>query len=79
MIPSDWTQRARLHERAHDTALKLVTRYTPKLPDDVRTVVGYWQGLVLAGDRAAEQLLAYVRVQGIAEKLASPPRDRRGQ
>ena len=68
-----WAQRARLHDRAHDVARKLVARFSSQLPDDVRTVAAYWQACLLSADRAASQLIAYATIFGIHPEARSTP------
>ena len=65
-----WTVRTQLHRRAHDVALKLCKRFARRLPEDVRTVISFWQSSVLAGDCAAEQLVAYARRFGVVPDVA---------
>jgi hypothetical protein len=50
--------RRTLHQRAQAAALKLCRRHE-KVPPDVRTMISFWQGSLVAADRAARALLAY--------------------
>ena len=68
-----WTARAELHARAYAVAVRLCARFAKGLPEDVRTVVSYWQSSVLAADDTAEQLLAYARRFGIVPEAAATP------
>src|SRR5262249_7164216 len=51
-------ERTPLHERAQRAALKLCRRYE-KVPQDVRTVISFWQASRASAERAARALLAY--------------------
>jgi hypothetical protein len=73
MTLGSWIPRALLHQRAHGVALRLCARFAKGLPEDVRSVVSFWQSTMLAGDRAAEQLLAYARRFGIQPEAPETP------
>ena len=60
-----WTMHTQLHQRAHDVATKLCKRFAQRLPEDVRSVVSFWQSSLLAGDQAAGQLIGYGRRFGV--------------
>jgi hypothetical protein len=75
-LTSTWKGRIVLHDRALDVARRLVTRFGPRLPEDVRTVAGYWQVSLLAADRAAEQLVAYASHHGIHPEAHPTPSSR---
>ena len=70
-------RRPDLHVRAKRAARALCARFGAKVPDDVRSIVGYWQGCELALERAAQQVIAYASAKGVADasdaELPTPP------
>ncbi len=62
-------RRSDVHARAHAAASALLQPHDADgIPEDVRTVVGYYFACIKGAERAAEQLLAYA-----ASQEATPP------
>lgn len=60
-------RRPDLHARAARLAHAACAKYGAALPDDLREVLQYWQASELAFERAAEHVIRYAAVLGIAE------------